>query len=111
MFTAFNSSVTRTVVGTVGMTLCAGLCLVGATAPAHASPVYDTMRTRVVSYADLDLANAKGRATLALRIKSAARMVCETGGFDTEMKMAEASCIRRSIAAAELPKSFDTASR
>lgn len=68
MFT-LNSIVTRTVVGTAGMAICAGLCLAGATAPAAAA----TVRTQVVRYTDLDLRKAAGRATLDHRIAAAAR--------------------------------------
>lgn len=41
-----------------------------------------TVRTAEVSFADLDLTSANGKATLNGRIKGAVRQVC--GGFDTK---------------------------
>lgn len=110
MFTTFNSSVTRTIVGTLGMAFCAGVCLVGATAPAAADTVYSTTRSKVVRYADLDLANAQGRAVLDRRIKVAAREVCTTNSTDPEMKIEEYRCLRHAIADAQ-PKVVAVASR
>lgn len=90
MFTAFNTSFTRTAVGTVGMAVCAGLCLVGATAPAHA----DTVRTATVSYADLDVAHAKGRAALDRRLRIAARSVCGSTQEGPAARVSENRCVR-----------------
>ncbi len=96
MFTTFTSSVTRSVVGAIGMALCAGVCLVGATAPANAEPV----RTATVHYADLDLANSAGRATLDRRLLSAARSVCTSSDSGPDAAIAEAQCIHHALVAA-----------
>jgi UrcA family protein len=98
MFTAFNSTVTRTILGTVGTALCAGLCLVGATVPAHAGTVYDTARSQNVSYADIDLGSTQGRVTLERRIKNAARAVCATGNVDVQSMKDESRCVRVALA-------------
>lgn len=39
MFTTIRSTVARAVLGTVGTALCAGVCLVAATAPAHSAEI------------------------------------------------------------------------
>jgi len=91
-----RTSFTRTVVGTIGMAVCAGLCLVGATAPAAAA----TVRSMAVSYADLDLARAAGRATLARRIDAAAQAVCASSNIGPAAALDEAQCIRGAVIAA-----------
>lgn len=98
MFTASISILARTVLGTVGTALCAGLCLVGATAPAHAGTVYDTARSQNVSYADIDLGSTQGRQILDRRIKSAARAVCATGNVDVQSMKDESRCVRVALA-------------
>lgn len=50
--------------------------LAGAAGPAFAAPPAPAAQTRIVSYADLDLSNAAGRARLDQRIGSAVRAVC-----------------------------------
>jgi UrcA family protein len=47
-----------------------------ATAPASAQSQADQVNQTMVSYADLNLSSAAGRATLDSRIAGAARMVC-----------------------------------
>ena len=54
--------------------LTAGSILVGTASPAIAAA--PQAETRLVRYADLDLASAAGRATLDRRIDSAVRAVC-----------------------------------
>lgn len=97
MFTAFNSTVTRAVLGTVGTALCAGLCLVAATAPANAGTIYDTARSQTVSYADLDLGSTQGRKVLDRRIKNAAHSVCATGSVDVQAMKDESRCVRAAL--------------
>lgn len=97
MFTTFNSSVTRTAVGTIGMAFCAGLCLVGATAPAHA----DTVRTVTVSYADLNVSHAQGRAVLDRRLHNAARTVCSSTREGLAARADENRCVRAALATAK----------
>ena len=55
------------------------------TGPALAKPivVYPDLRTERVSYADLNLASAEGRARLEQRIRGAADRVCDVGGKPT----------------------------
>lgn len=97
MFASFNQTVARAVIGTVGTVFCAGLCLLGATAPAHAATFDDTVRRQTVGYADLDLSNAQGRAALDRRIVHAARAVCLSGGHDLARRAAETRCIRDAV--------------
>lgn len=97
MFTAFTSAVTRTVVGTAGMALCAGLCLVGATAPAHA----ESARTATVSYADLNVASAQGRSVLDRRLHNAARAVCSSTRDGAAGRTDESRCARTALSNAK----------
>ncbi len=102
MFTTFGSTFTRTVLGTVGTALCAGICLVAATAPANAATVEgaarDTVtRSRVVSYADLDVGTRYGRQALDRRVKAAAHVVCATGGVDAQAIIDESRCVRAAL--------------
>ncbi|TRW14124.1 UrcA family protein [Glacieibacterium frigidum] len=85
----------RNVVGAAGAALLAGACLFAATAPAQASPV---AVSKTVSYADLNLAQPEGRATLHARIKSAAREVCAINRSDLKARLDETRCIRTAIA-------------
>lgn len=96
MFANLTSTAVRTVVGTAGMAVCAGLCLVGATAPAHAAAV----RTATVSYADLDIATAKGRAKLSRRVAAAARAVCTSADAAPVAQAEEGRCVRHAVATA-----------
>jgi UrcA family protein len=58
----------------VASLLAAGTALTAAAGPAIASPA--AAETRIVSYADLDLSSAAGRARLDRRINAAVRDVC-----------------------------------
>lgn len=93
MFTNFTSAATRAVVGAFGTALCAGICLVGATAPAHAETV-----SRVVRTADLNLASVAGQKALNHRIAVAAREVCTSTSRDLATKVEESRCLRRAVA-------------
>lgn len=93
MFTTTNTAF-RSIFGTIGTVICAGACLVAATAPAQAA---DAPRVTTVSHVDLNLANDQGRNTLDTRIKSAARSVCGNGGGDVRARRDEASCVREAI--------------
>ncbi len=95
-----NQTVTRTVIGAFGTALCASICLLGATVPAHAGEV---PQTRTVSYADLDLSNSHGRATLTNRINQAAKEVCSIGSGDLRAQIEESRCTRAAKASA-LPR-------
>jgi len=97
MFTTTSHDFQRAVLGTVGTVLFAGLCLSGAMAPAHAA---EAPAAQTVSYADLNLANAAGRATFDQRVKAAAEAVCSTGLDTVAARTAEAHCVRDAIAAA-----------
>ena len=59
--------------------LTAGSILGGTASPAFAAA--PKAETRIVSYADLDLASAAGRATLDRRIGRAVRAVCGTASI------------------------------
>ena len=72
MFTTFNSTAARAVLGTVGTALCAGICLVAATAPAGAEPSAPRRSAMPTSTS----ATPPGRAMLDRRIIAAAHAVC-----------------------------------
>jgi UrcA family protein len=93
MFTAFTSTVARTVIGTAGMAFCAGICLVGATAPANAG----TVRTATVSYADLNVGRAQGRVVLDRRLHNAARSVCSSTQTGPAARIDESRCVRTAL--------------
>jgi UrcA family protein len=96
MFDTANSTLSRAVLGTLGTALCAGLCLVAATAPAAA----ETVRTTTVSYADLNVHTAQGRATLDRRIEAAARSVCTSAAAGPAAQIEESRCVKHAVAAA-----------
>jgi UrcA family protein len=62
-----------------------------------------------VSYADLNLANAKGRATLQSRIKSAAAGLCDVGASLHELELAEFARTCRQSAIANAQPAYDAA--
>ena len=97
MFTTASTSFSNTVVAVIGTALFAGACLFGATGPAVAAPVTQTVS---VSYTDLNLASTSGRKALDSRILHAARGVCENGGNDVRSLNAEARCINDAVAGA-----------
>ncbi len=90
MFT--THSFARVAAGTAGAALFAAFCLTAAVAPAAAEPV-----SRNVSYADLNLSNAAGRAALESRIKAAARAVCQADGYDLAARNRESRCVKTAI--------------
>lgn len=98
MFATLTHNAQRVVIGSIGTVLAAGISLSGALAPAQAAE--PTARVQTVSYADLNLTNAAGRAALDQRVKAAAETVCATGLNDTAARTAEARCVKDAIAAA-----------
>nr|WP_310524184.1 UrcA family protein [Polymorphobacter sp.] len=106
MFATANESVSRTIIGTIGTALFAGACLLAATAPAAAQ---DAPRAQTVSYSDLNLSNSHGREALTLRIKQAARNVCETGLDDVRARTEEARCVRAAVDGAASKMAVTTA--
>jgi UrcA family protein len=97
MFTT-SFATARTAIATVGTLFFAGICLVGATAPAAAEPV---AYSKMVSYGDLDLASAKGRKTLEARINRAAHNVCFNGAKDIASLLANDRCVEAAKADAK----------
>jgi UrcA family protein len=97
MFTT-SFATARTAIAAVGTLFFAGVCLIGATAPAAAAPV---ARTAMVAYSDLNLASASGRNVLDSRINRAARSVCFDGSKDVASKMAADRCIKAAKADAK----------
>ena len=95
----FNQIVTRTMIGTLGTAVFAGICLLGAAAPAFADTV-DAPRSQVVRVSDLDVANASGRALLEARVRRAAHQVCATDRIDLQSRSDEARCVSRAVDAA-----------
>ncbi|PZN96460.1 MAG: hypothetical protein DCF31_03300 [Alphaproteobacteria bacterium] len=77
----------------------ASTCLLAAAGPVEAAEV--TAASRAVSYSDLDLAHAPGRAALEMRIKSAARTVCDSGLDNVSARAAETRCVRDAINSAK----------
>ena len=100
MFQTASHTVQRAVIGAFGTALFAGLSLSGALAPANAAEVQGQARVQTVSYADLNLANAAGRATFDQRVKAAAESVCATGLNDVAAKTAESRCVKAAVEAA-----------
>lgn len=98
MFTSGNTAL-RTIFGTIGTVICAGVCLVAATAPAQAA---NAASITTVSHVDLNLASDRGRDVLDTRIKSAARSVCANGGGDVRARTDEARCVREAISQARM---------
>ena len=102
MFTTAHSTIARAVLGTVGTALCAGVCLVAATAPAAAATTtLAEHRTVTVSVADLDLRHAAGRAVLDRRVAIAAREVCVSADTGLAARAVQARCVRAAIAGAK----------
>ena len=93
MFTTSNTAL-RTIFGTIGTVICAGVCLVAATAPAQAA---NAAGITTVSLLDLNLASDQGRDALNTRIKSAARSVCANGSDDVRARRDEARCVHEAI--------------
>ncbi len=89
-----TSSFARNLTSAVGAALIATACLTVAVAPAAAAPA---ATSKTVSYGDLNLANAQGRAALDARIKSAARSVCSTGSNGLQARTSETLCIKAAI--------------
>lgn len=96
MFASFNQTVARAVLGATGAAICATVCLAGAAAPARADTV-DAVPTRIVSYADLDLTRAEGRATLESRIRAAAHAVCPAGNRTSPELIKRNACVRTNV--------------
>jgi UrcA family protein len=96
----FNARYTalRTVVATLGTVIGAGICLVGATAPAAAA---DAPRAVTVSSSDLNMASNAGRNAFEQRVKLAARSVCSLGSGDLRARADEARCVGAAINAAQ----------
>lgn len=100
---AFAHKITRTLVGTAGTLMFAGLCIAGATAPANAQIVYGVNATghRVaqVSYADLDLGSKAGQARLENRLRTAAKQVCHGSATDPWAVAEEYKCFTETLKA------------
>ena len=89
-----TSSFARNLTSAVGAALIATACLTVAVAPAAAAAA---ATSKTVSYGDLNLANAQGRAALDARIKSAARSVCKTDSSGLQARTSETQCIKAAI--------------
>ena len=86
--------------------IAAGLMLSAQTAEAQSAPAQaaNTLAAqRLVHYADLDLTSAKGQATLAARLRSAARAVCDTsyGAHSLNEVMGSRRCYRSALQSAQ----------
>lgn len=96
-----STTAARALIGSFGTLVCAGICLLGATAPAAAA---EPVRTVTIDYADLDLAHDGGRDALDSRIKAAARKVCSDGSRDLRSRTEETRCVRTAIEGAQTQK-------
>lgn len=94
----------------VALVIAGALTLIAAgTEGAYASEGPPSKR---VSYADLNLRSAEGRATLVRRVKYAARQVCDSGSFHLTMPMRrDTVCVRRTTerAMAQVARVFEVA--
>ncbi len=96
MFTTnFSETIVRATVGIIGTTVFAGLCLMGAAAPAAATVT--TAPSVSVSHADLDLSSAADRAELDQRIARGARKVCASIYAGTRGLGSEGACVQSAI--------------
>jgi UrcA family protein len=73
-----------------------------AATPDYAAGTSDEMlyRTRIVNYADLDLARAAGAETLYVRLTEAARRVCEPDRFGAHPTVGTPNCLDDALATA-----------
>lgn len=71
------------------------LALIGLSAPAAAQQPVTVRASRVVDYSDLNLATARGIATLDGRINSAIRSVCRVSSDNNWMETIESSACRQ----------------
>jgi UrcA family protein len=98
---ASATNFTRSLVGTAGTLLLAGLCIAGATAPAAAHTTLDVngqgQQVAVISYADLDLGSPDGRAALEGRIRVAARKVCTDNSPDPRSGINTFVCVQQAL--------------
>ncbi|GGI83962.1 hypothetical protein GCM10007973_20610 [Polymorphobacter multimanifer] len=95
---ATPASLSRNVLGAFGTVVFAGICLMGATAPAQAS---ETVRSAVVRTADLNLTTDAGRSTFENRVRYAARSVCTGAADDLRGKQQTAACVKSAVASAQ----------
>ncbi len=103
MFAFAQSTATRAILGLVGTTIGAALCLGAAAGPASAQTgqSFDAPRSAKVAIGDLNLGNADDHKRLDTRLRAAARSVCATGGDTVAARTQESQCIRATLKAAE----------
>ena len=94
----FNDFARRAVAATAAAVIATG-CLAAAAAPAAAAT---PANSRTVSYADLNLGTAQGRAALDARIRAAARQVCEAQSADVGARAAAERCFKTAVRAASI---------
>ncbi len=93
----FATTLSRNLAAAAGAVLISTACLAVAATPAAAETV---AVSKTVSYADLNLGSAKGRATLDQRIKSAARQVCRQDADDLSTRAFQTECVKTAVAKA-----------
>lgn len=100
---ATPASFSRNLLGAFGTVVFAGICLMGATAPAQASETLASAapRSAIVRTADLNLATDAGRSTFETRVRHAARTVCTGATDDLRGKQQTAACVKSAVASAE----------
>ncbi len=95
----FNDFVRNAAAAAIAAVIATG-CLAAAAAPAAAAEA--PVNSRAVSYGDLNLNTAKGRAALDARIRAAARQVCEAPGADIGARVAADRCFKTAVRAATI---------
>ncbi len=83
----------RSIIGTVGMLVCATVCLYGSAAAAEEGPP-----TKAVVYTGLDLASAAGRHELDRRLQQAAREVCSADSNMLQLRAEVSRCRAKAVA-------------
>lgn len=96
-----TSTLTRNLFGAAGAVVIGlGCVAVAATPAAAASTSARVSVSKTVSYADLNLSNAKGRAVLEARIKSAAREICASTDATLAARMDANRCTKAALRSA-----------
>ncbi len=91
----FATNFARNAIGAFGAVAIAATCLGVASAPAAATET--GVATKTVSYADLNMNSAEGRARLDARIRAAAKSVCEAPVAEFAARATQGRCIATAI--------------
>ena len=92
----FATNFARNAIGAFGAVAIAATCLGVAAVPAAAA-TETGVATKTVSYADLNMNSAEGRARLDARIRAAAKSVCEAPVAEFAARATQGRCIATAI--------------